>query len=58
LFGYSTEEALGQSVELIIPEHLRAAHWSSFDAAMIKGTTKLQGRATVTRAAHSRLPST
>jgi len=27
LFGYSAEEALGQSVELIIPEHLRAAHW-------------------------------
>jgi PAS domain S-box-containing protein len=26
LFGYSAEEALGQSVELIIPEDLRAAH--------------------------------
>jgi len=52
LFGYSAEEALGQSVELIIPEHLRAAHWSGFDAAMTKGTTKLQGRPTLTRALH------
>ena len=52
LFGYSAEEALGQSVELIIPEHLRAAHWSSFDAAMTNGATKLQGRPTVTRAVH------
>ena len=52
LFGYSAEEALGQSVDLIIPEHLRAAHWSGFDAAMTRGATKLQGRPTLTRALH------
>ena len=52
LFGFSAEEALGQSVELIIPDHLRAAHWSGFDAAMTKGATKLQGRPTLTRALH------
>ena len=52
LFGFSAEEALGQSVELIIPERLRAAHWSGFDAAMAKGATKLQGRPTLTRALH------
>ena len=52
LFGYSTEEALGQSVDLIIPENLRAAHWSGFDAAMASGTLKLQGRPTLTRALH------
>ena len=52
LFGYSAEEALGQSVELIIPEDLRAAHWSGFDAAMATGTTKLQGHPTLTRALH------
>src|SRR5438034_8114274 len=52
LCGYSAEEALGQSVELIIPEHLRAAHWSGFDAAMAKGVTKLHGRPTLTRALH------
>jgi hypothetical protein len=42
----------GQSVELIIPEHLKAEHWSGFDAAMTKGATKLQGRPTLTRALH------
>ena len=52
LFGFSAEEALGQSVDLIIPEHLRAPHWSGFDAAMAKGATRLQGRATLTRALH------
>jgi PAS domain S-box-containing protein len=52
LFGYSAEEALGQRVELIIPDHLRAAPWSGFDAAMTKGATKLQGRPTLTRASH------
>ena len=52
VFGYSAGEALGQSVELIIPEHLRAAHWRGFDAAMSKGATKLAGRPTLTRALH------
>jgi len=52
LFGYSTEEALGQSVDLIIPDHLRAAHWSGFNAGMANGVTKLQGRPTLTRALH------
>lgn len=52
LFGYSTAEALGQNLELIIPEHLRAAHWRGFKAAMTNGVMKLQGRPTVTRATH------
>jgi PAS domain S-box-containing protein len=52
LFGFSAEEALGQSLELIIPEHLRAAHWSGFDAAVSKGALKLEGRPTLTRALH------
>jgi PAS domain S-box-containing protein len=52
LFGYSAEEALGRSVELIIPAGLRAAHWSGFNAAMAKGATKLQGLPTLTRAVH------
>jgi len=53
LFGYSPAEALGRSLDLIIPEHLRAAHWRGFEAAMRNGDTKLQGRPTVTRTAHS-----
>ena len=52
LFGHSAEEAIGKSIDLIIPEHLRAAHWAGFDAAMTRGVMKLQGRPTVTRAVH------
>ncbi len=52
MLGYTADEAMGQSLDLIIPEHLRAAHWRGFEAAMASGTTRLHGRPTVTRAAH------
>lgn len=52
LFGYPREEAVGQSLDLIIPEPLRAAHWRGFDAAMASGGTRLHGKPTVTRAVH------
>jgi PAS domain S-box-containing protein len=52
LFGHSTEEALGQSLDMIIPEHLRAPHNRGFEAAMRSGAMKLQGRPTLTRAVH------
>ena len=52
LFGYASEEALGQNLDLIIPEHLRTPHWKGFEAAMASGVTKLEGRPTLTRAAH------
>ena len=50
LFGFSKQEALGQGLDLIIPEHLRAAHWRGFEAALSNGATRLHGRATLTRA--------
>ncbi len=49
LFGFAAEEALGQSLDLIVPDHLRAAHWRGFDAAMKSGALKLEGRPTLTR---------
>ena len=52
LFGFSAEDALGQNLNLIIPEHLRAAHQRGFDAAMTRGALKLEGRPTLTRALH------
>jgi len=52
MFGYTAAEALGQNLDLIIPEHLRQAHWRGFEAAMANGKTRLGGRATVTRALH------
>ena len=52
LFGFTAAEALGQNLDLIIPEHLRAAHWKGFEAALASGSMKLAGRPTLTRALH------
>ena len=52
LFGFAKEDALGANLELIMPEHLRKAHWAGFDRAMASGTTRLGGQATLTRALH------
>lgn len=52
LFGFAAEEALGQNLDLIIPEHLRAAHWKGFEAALASGTMRLAGKPTLTRALH------
>ncbi len=52
LFGYSAAEAVGRNLDLIVPEHLRAAHWRGFEGAMSRGVMKLQGRPTLTRAVH------
>lgn len=52
LFGFSAAEALGQNLDLIIPEHLRAAHWRGFEAALASGRTRLSGKPTLTRALH------
>ena len=52
LFGFASDEALGQNLDLIIPEHLRAAHWKGFEAALASGTMKLAGKPTLTRALH------
>lgn len=52
LFGFALEEAVGQNLDLIIPEKLREAHWRGFDQAMATGRTRLAGEPTVTRGVH------
>jgi PAS domain S-box-containing protein len=52
LFGYAAQQALGQSLDLIIPEHLQKSHWHGFDAAIKSGLMRLAGRPTLTRARH------
>ena len=49
LFGYSAAEALGQSLDLIIPERFRAAHWRGYREAIAAGRTRLSGDAMLTR---------
>lgn len=43
LFGYDSKEALGQSLDIIVGEDFREAHWSGFRAAVDNGTSKLEG---------------
>ena len=52
LFGYAAGEAIGQSLDLIIPQHLRAAHWRGYREAIAAGRTRLDGRPMLTRATH------
>ncbi len=52
MFGFGASEAIGSSLDLIIPERLRAAHWRGFDAAMKTGTLRLSGHPTLTRGLH------
>jgi PAS domain S-box-containing protein len=40
MFGYAEAEALGQSLDMIIPERLRKRHWEGYDKSMVTGTTK------------------
>ncbi len=40
LFGYTQAEALGQSLDLMIPEHLRERHWQGYRKTMETGITR------------------
>jgi PAS domain S-box-containing protein len=40
IFGYTEKEALGQSLDLIVPERQRQRHWEGWDKVMASGVTK------------------
>lgn len=40
IFGFSPREAVGQSLDIIIPENLRKRHWQGYDATILSGTTR------------------
>jgi PAS domain S-box-containing protein len=52
LFGFPAEAAIGSSLDLIIPERLRDAHWKGYHQAMQTGATRLGGQPTITRGLH------
>lgn len=49
LFGHTAAEAIGQSLDIIVPERFREAHWTGYDRALGEGKTKYQGQALPTR---------
>jgi PAS domain S-box-containing protein len=40
IFGYTEEEVIGQSLNLIIPERQRELHWKGYGKVMLDGVTK------------------
>lgn len=44
IFGWTSNEALGQSLDIIIPERLRKRHWDGYFDVMRTGTTSYAER--------------
>jgi PAS domain S-box-containing protein len=49
IFGHTAEEAIGQDLNIIIPERFQDAHWRGYDRALGEGATKYAGKALTTR---------
>jgi len=52
VFGWSAAEAVGQSLDLIIPERMRKAHWDGFNQAIARGGVKPGRTSAITRSLH------
>ena len=52
LFGFTAAEAIGSSLDIIIPERFRAAHWEGFRRAVENGRTRLGSQVRTTRSMH------
>ena len=52
IFGFSAREGLDGGLDLIIPEHLRPAHWRGFHEAVSAGKAKSKGHSVLSRAVH------
>ena len=44
VFGWSSDEVLGTSLDVIIPERLRGRHWEGYQRVMESGQTSYGGR--------------
>ena len=40
IFGFTTAQAIGASLDLIIPERLRKRHWDGYERVMATGETR------------------
>jgi PAS domain S-box-containing protein len=40
IFGFTQAEALGQRMDMIVPERLRKRHWDGYDKSMETGKTR------------------
>jgi PAS domain S-box-containing protein len=54
VFGFSAADAIGKSLDLIVPEKHRAAHWAGYDRVMASGSTRYGDRVLRVPALHAR----
>ena len=52
VFGFSAAEVIGSSLDVIIPERFRRAHWEGFHQAIERGHTQHGGQVRTTRSIH------
>ena len=50
IFGFTADAAIGQDLNIIIPENLRDKHWEGYDRALAAGDTKYRGQSLPTKA--------
>ena len=50
VFGFPAADAIGQDLNIIIPEHLQEQHWTAYDRAIAEAYTKYVGQSLPTRA--------
>jgi PAS domain S-box-containing protein len=52
VFGHRADEIIGKSLDVLIPDRLRSAHWAGFDTAMETGQLKHVRQSMTTRSIH------
>jgi hypothetical protein len=52
VFGHSAEEAIGKTLDLVVPPTLQARHWRGFNRAVSSGRLKRPGKTLRVPAVH------
>ena len=52
VFGHRADEIIGKSLDVLVPDRLRSAHWAGFDTAMETGQLKHVRQSMTTRSIH------
>lgn len=52
VFGFAANEVIGQTLDVIIPDRLRPAHWEGFRRAINDGGTRYGAQVRTTRSIH------
>ena len=53
IFGWTQGSAIGQRLDIIIPESLRERHWVGYARALLAGDTKYRGQSLPTKSMRS-----